>query len=998
MRLGWRGKGKRDGSDDPKRRGSRHADPTEEGEGEEERGRDPRAAEMYEALKEKEPQFLNPPSAFDGTLYELDQLSRSGVLEDPEAAELGKRYQERLNQGEAVLELLNNKVSENYTSFVEGMNKIQAVGQCSELTTQTCDRGKGALRRAKEEMVKSALEVTQTARRKHNLQRLSVYLRELQVLHARHQEVTRLMRAGEHARALLAITRGMQALRADAHPAQYTLRRAPGGSLGMTLKDTRIARVVPGGLADQGGITPGMVIEEIAGRVVTTQKEISQVLQSAGTDIHLKVLVPDLRLAELAAVGEIVDDWEEAKRKCSLQLEQELQELCKYFEPDRITASLHAFSAIGQLQRSADQLRHRWAAAVRKMASDSIRMVVVKRTQSLQMEERLDTLPFRGLVAEVLREDAARAMLFLLGEMAHCLWSYRHMSRWLQQQEIGQTWYKMLVGYQSDFFQLVQHHFNAFLEHISLSRMHLSQVLELYSHLLVFARFAEDFNDGGFSDEFLRDVRGHFLGFLRKSHHVAVVDRLLRALSNEEAWGVMQGGKEDGTLIFGSAEINRKRGALAAKFFSSEQPGENPFREARVHNGFEFLDERGGDRGGGDSPKRQGRSNQASGSPRDGETVVLTPTSVMLRREVRRYADVGALYPNAAADAFELALDLVRLYAYSVCSHFCHTSPQVYYPENDRELSPQVHAALAAMAEAAKRWSSADSVPEGKDQPPFAPPALQPRVLAKLGAGEHSFGLKERLVGAESVLPIVRCLESELPALAEAAANPAFARDAARGVEQLVFLSQYQGKVMAKRLSLLMLPLEGFPKMISEAKWEPKSAETESSVYVGAILREVKAFGEELTRSTAMLPCGGMFSARMWRYIVDHIWNVLVEGYSRVKKCNDNGRSLMTVDLMSLQHALKSASPPGTELPSTEAVEDYIKAFWKIEAGGDDYIDWVRNAHTRYTHKQLTALLGINSGLLERGAKKKERQELTRRVEDELQRLDHRDRQLLDLL
>eukprot|EP01062_Namystynia_karyoxenos_P046857 TRINITY_DN3523_c0_g1_i1.p1 TRINITY_DN3523_c0_g1~~TRINITY_DN3523_c0_g1_i1.p1 ORF type:complete len:1032 (+),score=354.56 TRINITY_DN3523_c0_g1_i1:79-3096(+) len=962
------------------------------------------ADEVYEKLKQALPEFLAPPAEFDSAEWELQDLGKEiariggDTLKGEQLAEVSRRHQERKQQGEVVFELLNRNVRDNYASFVDGMNKIQEVGACSQQTTKICDDGKDSLKRAKEEMVRKALEVTQAARQKHNMLRVTAYTRQLQALYAQDSEIRRLVERGQHAQAALAVVRGLRMTTTQSHPHEVQVLRDPGGSLGMTLDECRVVRVLPGGPADAAGIAADMQICEIGTTPVDSRRAISSALQSCGREVRVVLNVPDLRLGELQAVRGLTAAWEQAKAKCVFTLEGTLQELCRQFDPTRFRMTLEAFGALGQLQGSGERLRQAWLTTVKRLAIFSVRPFVVKHTQNQAEQDRVERLPYADMVRKIRPEDSVLGQLSLLSDLAGCMWTYRAMLRWLSQRDAGKQWLQQLRDFRDTFWNQVQQHIQLYLQGQPLGDMHLLQVRDLFSHLNVFMYMGRAFHERGFTEVFTHTADELLRNYLQRVHHSSVIGRF-RHTVREELWGPLdQRQAHELTAHQGAAQgadRDQRRGEAAARFLDAAEVDENPFREAKVSGGFDWLDAACEAAQGKQSPPPQ---HSPPHSPRDEEPPILTQTSLTLCREIQQYADIAELFPHLAHSAFTLSRDLVCLYAYAVYANFCHTAKDLkepYLPEQDSELPTQILSALSSVADVARSALPREQGPGGEQGAP-APPAVHQRVRDKLMDREQHFGLPERVVATESVRPLLRLFESKLARLTELMRDPRTAQEAQRTAERYSFLATHQAKVMAKRLSLLMLPLDGYPKAISEGKWEPKAAETEPSAYVSSILKEAKRFGDDLRKVTVMLPCGASFSARIWRYVVDNIWFILVEGYSKVKRCNDQGRSLMTMDLSSLHHGLKMLAQ-GVELPSTEVVDDYVKGFWKLdERGGEAYIDWIRNSHTRYTQRQLLALLHINSGLL--GRKSEGKKELARKAEEELARLEHRDRAVLDVL
>lgn len=62
----------------------------------------------------------------------------------------------------------------------------------------------------------------------------------------------------------------------------------------------------------------------------------------------------------------------------------------------------------------------------------------------------------------------------------------------------------------------------------------------------------------------------------------------------------------------------------------------------------------------------------------------------------------------------------------------------------------------------------------------------------------------------------------------------------------------------------------------------------------------------------------------LFEYATDGIGEALVEGFSRVKRCTNEGRALMSLDLQVLLNGLQNLSPTKTK-PNMQIVDNYIK-------------------------------------------------------------------------
>ncbi len=100
----------------------------------------------------------------------------------------------------------------------------------------------------------------------------------------------------------------------------------------------------------------------------------------------------------------------------------------------------------------------------------------------------------------------------------------------------------------------------------------------------------------------------------------------------------------------------------------------------------------------------------------------------------------------------------------------------------------------------------------------------------------------------------------------------------------------------------------------------------------------------------------------VWSGIVSHIMECMVEGFSRVRRCGDIGRGVMSMDLLTLYaHAAKVGPIVPSCLPRDKThVDSYIKAFYGISESS--LMAWVEANRGSYPLRQVRGLLDHGLG------------------------------------
>ena len=103
----------------------------------------------------------------------------------------------------------------------------------------------------------------------------------------------------------------------------------------------------------------------------------------------------------------------------------------------------------------------------------------------------------------------------------------------------------------------------------------------------------------------------------------------------------------------------------------------------------------------------------------------------------------------------------------------------------------------------------------------------------------------------------------------------------------------------------------------------------------------------------------------VWSAVVSHVMDRFVEGYSRVKRCSELGRGLMSLDVGTVYAHAARVSPlvPACLSRDKAHVDGFVKAFYETSEGA--LLAWVLAHRAAYPLRQARALLlhGIGGGL-----------------------------------
>ncbi|KMZ67289.1 hypothetical protein ZOSMA_26G00380 [Zostera marina] len=109
-------------------------------------------------------------------------------------------------------------------------------------------------------------------------------------------------------------------------------------------------------------------------------------------------------------------------------------------------------------------------------------------------------------------------------------------------------------------------------------------------------------------------------------------------------------------------------------------------------------------------------------------------------------------------------------------------------------------------------------------------------------------------------------------------------------------------------------------------------------------------------------------------YGLENIAEILLEGISHVKRCTDEGRALMSLDLQVLINGLQHFIPIDVK-PKMQVIETFIKAYYLPES---EYVYWA-HSHPEYSKDQIIGLVNLVSTM--KSWKRKTRLEVLEKID-----------------
>lgn len=347
----------------------------------------------------------------------------------------------------------------------------------------------------------------------------------------------------------------------------------------------------------------------------------------------------------------------------------------------------------------------------------------------------------------------------------------------------------------------------------------------------------------------------------------------------------------------------------------------------------------------------------------DEENLILTGSAVGILRYMDKYARLMQILQPIATEVFRGFGQLFELYFHCIFKLFGHRdalSGARGQVDNSNLLTARLRATLVRISQGLEDQRSKNAM-AANNQPPYSTPSSQlnhsdiAQMSQNQGASSsflsavNMYGLKERYVAVESLSCVAQMLKRSRSHLQTVLTQDALAsldNFYSRTVDVVADLREHVYRTVAR----LLLNVSGYVDRIGNVRWELKEIGTEHNGYVDLLLGEFKHFANKLAHADLSKEIREI----LLEYGVDTLAEVLLEGFSRVKKCTNEGRALMSLDLQVLINGLRHLAPQRLAV-NLHVVEAYIKAYYLPET---EYLHWARG-HPEYTKAQVISLINL---------------------------------------
>ncbi|XP_059429795.1 uncharacterized protein LOC132163502 isoform X2 [Corylus avellana] len=374
-------------------------------------------------------------------------------------------------------------------------------------------------------------------------------------------------------------------------------------------------------------------------------------------------------------------------------------------------------------------------------------------------------------------------------------------------------------------------------------------------------------------------------------------------------------------------------------------------------------------------PSRISKPNLPKSNPsnwKDDEITAQTGSSICLLRSMDKYARLMQKLEIVNIEFFKGICQLFGVFFYFVFETFGQQNPSSNGKGLTDSLNYRLKTALSRITQDCDQWIKPQSSSSTSLNTSFTHADVTPSSPPSTSHGHFpgtSSGLKERCAGADTLSLVARILHRskahlQLMLLQN---NATVVEDFyVHLVDAVPVLVEHIHRTTAK----LLLHINGYVDRIANAKWEVKELGLEHNGYVDLLLGEFKHYKTRLAHGEINKEVQFL----LLEYGLEIVAETLIEGLSRVKRCTDEGRALMSLDLQVLINGLGHFVSVNVK-PKLQMVETFIKAYYLPET---EFVHWAW-AHPEYSKSQIVGLINLVASM--KGWKRKNRLDVLEKIE-----------------
>eukprot|EP01091_Cochliopodium_minus_P015510 TRINITY_DN5547_c0_g1_i1.p1 TRINITY_DN5547_c0_g1~~TRINITY_DN5547_c0_g1_i1.p1 ORF type:complete len:935 (+),score=271.87 TRINITY_DN5547_c0_g1_i1:16-2820(+) len=331
---------------------------------------------------------------------------------------------------------------------------------------------------------------------------------------------------------------------------------------------------------------------------------------------------------------------------------------------------------------------------------------------------------------------------------------------------------------------------------------------------------------------------------------------------------------------------------------------------------------------------------------------ILTSTTINITKYLAKYFQMMKILSPIAPEIFDASIQLFDFYLYSVYDFFAK-SPKI----ETKLMSPNLRITLKRIKEQLLEGGNTNMNTSNVEQLNSLKTSARMPTLSKMisiNLSEDLNGISYKACAVESLMFLADSMKIVKPHLKRLLLNkdhPSFKNF----YEHSVDVCEELGQLIYDCASDYFFNYDDIINNILKVNWS-KIASFDPNTYVNILINNFKQFKVTLIKiinreGTIKIAT----STTLWVNTITKVMNTLVEGYSRVKKCSSDGRTLMLLDFKHFQTELDKISEM-KHIPAAEYVVGYIKAL----LDQNSLKQWIQVHYPQYSLNQLVSLVNLS--------------------------------------
>jgi len=336
---------------------------------------------------------------------------------------------------------------------------------------------------------------------------------------------------------------------------------------------------------------------------------------------------------------------------------------------------------------------------------------------------------------------------------------------------------------------------------------------------------------------------------------------------------------------------------------------------------------------------------------------VVASVTLKVIKHIGNYFQMIQVLQPIANDVFTGLQQIFEFYMYTIYSFFGiysaedNSAPAGVSVELNYKLRPTIIRLLDEFGKP-RHLVDKELTDELSKQPQLVYDATRMQCAVELSESTlHA--LSERIVGAESLIFLTDAftyLKEKIKTILPKTDSLSVSEFYARTVDMVPELRTY----IYKSLALQLINFEPYLQIIANTKWDLKNVVDENNAYIDQMLEEFRKFGKKL-KNVDILKTNPELENIVWEHLIFYCMEQVIEGLSRVKKCNSEGRTLMKLDSANLQRGLQELVKI-RPIPGSQMVDLFIQAFYYTD---EKMFSTFFRDHPEFTLIQVKNLLSV---------------------------------------